>query len=156
MCDCKWMTWLQISPKTRLCAFLGELRAGRVYFCSLCSFLKGLFCLFPARASRGFHPRLLPFLNPAPFFLNLSELNRLLLEKKQKKQTTKRLMWLQLRVGEAAAAERAALNRGQFLRRLARCTLNPALRAWDKGQKILALETQITPPPHLVKHRAAV
>lgn len=57
----------------------------------------------------------------------------------------KTLMWLQLRVEEAAAAKQAALNRGQFLWRFASCTLNPALPAWYKGQNILALETQITP-----------
>lgn len=51
MCNFKWMTWLQISANQCLRAILGELilnRAGRVYFCSLCSFLKGLFCLFQA------------------------------------------------------------------------------------------------------------
>lgn len=54
-------------------------------------------------------------------------------------------MWLQLRVEEGAAAKQAALNRGQFLWWFASCPLNPALRAWYKGQNILGLESQNTP-----------
>lgn len=104
---------------------------------------KGTILSISSAASRGFHPRLLVFLNPASTFLNLSELNRLLLEKKKHK--TKRLMWLQLRVGEAAAAERPALNRGSLSAAVGKW--HTKSRAWDEGQKILALETQIAPQP---------